>query len=126
MSSFLSCDRCIFRCKAKIELVKHLFEAHCTDPNFTYSCPIAGCTHVFKLGCTYSSFWSHINRKHHDWKDQLAIQQPAVIFIENKQGNTVMGVTPCSKRKLQLTCLEVVQPISFRQVLPLKSLGQVH
>ena len=88
MSSFFSCDRCRFRCKAKIELVKHLFEAHCTDPNFTYSCPIAECTHVFKLGCTYySSFRSHVSRKHHDWKDQLAIQQPAVIFIQNEPGD---------------------------------------
>lgn len=112
----------VFRCKAKIELVKHFFEAHCTDPNYTYSCPVARCTHIFKLGCAYSSFRSHINRKHHDWKDQLAIQQPTVIFIENEQGITVMGVTPCSKRKLLSTRPEVVQSIPFRQELPLKSL----
>ena len=73
-SIFFCCDRCTFRCKEKVALVKHIFEAHSTDANFTYSCPIEGCPHVFKLGCSYSSFRSHVTRKHHDWKDQLAIQ----------------------------------------------------
>ena len=71
-----TCDRCSFRCKEKIALVKHIFEAHSTDANFTFFCPIEGCPHVFKLGCTYSSFRSHVTRKHHDWKDQLAVRAP--------------------------------------------------
>lgn len=68
----MDCSRCSFRCSAELPLVKHVFEAHFADPNFTYCCPVQGCPHVFKLGSTYSSFLSHANRKHGDWRDQLS------------------------------------------------------
>ena len=68
----MDCSRCSFRCSTEFALVKHIFEAHFADPNFTYICPIQGCPHVFKLGSTYSSFLSHANRKHSDWRDHLS------------------------------------------------------
>ena len=65
------CSRCSFCCTVKAELVKHVFESHCFDPLFTFPCPLGGCPHTFKLGSTYSSYQSHVRRKHHNWKEDL-------------------------------------------------------
>lgn len=41
--------------------MRHTFEAHSSEPSFSFTCGINGCTSSFKL---FSSFSSHLNRKH--------------------------------------------------------------
>ena len=68
------CTRCSFFCKDKVDSVKHQFEAHCHESTFTYICEIPFCLHLFKRGSTYSSCLTHCNRKHPNWRNQLALQ----------------------------------------------------
>lgn len=51
--------------------MKHLFEAHSHDYQFHLACPIERCSCGFSHGSSFSSLLSHINRKHHLWKENL-------------------------------------------------------
>ena len=57
-------------------MVKHLFEVHCYEPSFMYACNIEQCPRAFSLGSTYSSFLSHANRKHPNWRQVLDATSP--------------------------------------------------
>lgn len=52
--------------------MRHLFQAHANERNFTYSCGILSCCYTFKPGSTYSGFLTHCNRKHPGWRKYLA------------------------------------------------------
>lgn len=67
----LSCTLCQFRCTARLQLIRHSFQTHSVEPTFHFVCGIKGCLHTFKFGATYSSFKSHANRKHSNWKEHL-------------------------------------------------------
>ena len=58
------------------ELVSHLFEAHSSVADFNYTCSIGGCTHFFQSASKYSSFLSHVNRKHPIWQSLLNSVDP--------------------------------------------------
>ena len=75
----LTCNYCTFRCSDGTSLVKHVFQAHHTDPLFHWVCAIRGCSHSFTAGSTYSSFLSHANRKHVNWADSLKEGSPDFI-----------------------------------------------
>ena len=60
------CYMCCFRSQKNYPLVKHLFEAHLHERGL--DCRIDECSHSFSHG---SSFSSHTNRKHPNWKDKL-------------------------------------------------------
>ena len=70
------CDYCSFRCGLKSQLVKHLFEAHSSEADFNYTCSMGGCAHFFQSGSKYSSFLSHVNRKHPNWQSLLNSVDP--------------------------------------------------
>ena len=42
-------------------MMKHMFQCHSKEPNFSYQCGISGCIQTFK---TYSAIASHLQRKH--------------------------------------------------------------
>lgn len=78
-------------------MVKHLFEVHCYEPSFMYACNIDQCPRAFSLGSTYSSFLTHANRKHQNWRQVLdaatpirRLQQPSLqpIIAENENSNS--------------------------------------
>ena len=70
------CDYCSFRCGLKSQLVRHLFEAHSSEADFNYTCSIGGCAHFFQSASKYSSFLSHVNRKHPNWQSLLNSVEP--------------------------------------------------
>ena len=63
------CQRCSFCCTKKLPLIKHIFEAHSSEPTFCFTCGINGCIHQFKFGGTYSTWKTHASQKHPDWQD---------------------------------------------------------
>ena len=60
--SMFTCSYCSFRSLLWRELTKHSFECHSNEPNFLEKCKVDGCVQTF---CCYSSFNSHISRRHH-------------------------------------------------------------
>ena len=69
MAAEISCTSCSYRCKAKLDLIKHLFAAHSFEQNFKFQCGIKGCLYQFHSGATFSSFKTHVNRKHPNWQN---------------------------------------------------------
>lgn len=65
------CSYCSFHCRARLDLIKHVFSSHSIEPTFTFVCAIKGCPHCFKFGATFSSFKSHCNRKHPNWQQYV-------------------------------------------------------
>ena len=52
-------------------LIQHLFEAHNSVHNFTFTCEIGSCGHVFTTGSSYSGYLTHRHRKHPNWRQQI-------------------------------------------------------
>lgn len=48
-----------------------MFLSHSYEPNFNFKCGIANCLHSFKFGSSYSSWKSHVTRKHPTWKEEV-------------------------------------------------------
>ena len=65
-----------FRCSKNSCLVKHLFEVHSYEPNFTYTCQVDHCPRSFSVGSKYVSFLQHVSRKHPNWKENLDASRP--------------------------------------------------
>ena len=65
------CDLCSYRSDDGVVFLKHLFEAHSLESNFSYTCGFNGCRRTFTLGASYDAFRSHCDRKHHNWKESL-------------------------------------------------------
>lgn len=61
------CTRCSFRSEDKLSFIRHTFESHSSEVNFKHTCGINGCPRTFSR---YSSFLSHANRQHHNWRQQ--------------------------------------------------------
>lgn len=64
------CSYCLFRSRSKLTLIQHLFDAH-SDEEFSYTCEIVLCGHVFASGSCYSGYHTHCHRKHANWKQQI-------------------------------------------------------
>ena len=69
--SATSCVLCSYACAKKFDLLKHLFEAHSNASTFFLSCPVGECAQTFSQGAKFTSFVTHANRKHHNWRKQL-------------------------------------------------------
>ena len=69
--SSASCVLCSYACAKKFDLLKHLFEAHSNASTFLLSCPVGECSQTFSQGSKFTSFVTHANRKHHNWRKQL-------------------------------------------------------
>lgn len=74
---------------------KHSFETHSVEPTFSLVCGIR-CLHLFKFGSTFSSFKTHISRKHPNWRTEInsyraSINLDATIQV---QDDTFNGL-PC-------------------------------
>ena len=69
-----SCQRCPFRCPSWRNHIRHTFEAHSCEPNFSFRCDINGCT---KTTSNYSTLMSHLSRRYRD----VDIESPAVHSI---------------------------------------------
>ena len=69
-----SCSSCAFRSNTHI-LIKHQFSCHSVELSFSLTCPIQGCSHLFKIGSTYSSFKTHASRKHKNWQHRVEVQE---------------------------------------------------
>ena len=65
------CNYCSFCSDDNLIYTKHVFQAHCTESNFHYVCGITDCPHAFKTGAIYTSFLTHCNRKHSNWREVL-------------------------------------------------------
>ena len=74
-----------FRCSENSCLVKHLFEVHSYEPNFTYTCQVDHCPWSFSVRSKYVSFLQHVSRKHPNWKEKLDASRPIThgTFISN-------------------------------------------
>lgn len=68
---FFTCQRCAFRCPSWRNHIRHTFEAHSCEPNFSFMCDINGCT---KTTSNYSTLMSHLSRQHRD----VDIETPSV------------------------------------------------
>ena len=55
------CSFCSYRCLIWRDLNRHYFVAHSNEPLFLQKCVVTGCSQTFR---SYSSFNSHLNRKH--------------------------------------------------------------
>ena len=64
-------DLCSYRLDDDVVFLKHLFEAHGLESNFSYTRGFNGCRRTFTLGALYDAFRSHCDRKHHNWKESL-------------------------------------------------------
>ena len=67
------CTYCSFQSDNNLLLVKHLFEAHSQERNFSYVCGFESCNHTFTMGALFDAFWNHCNQKHHDWQKSYYI-----------------------------------------------------
>lgn len=67
------CDYCCFCSENRIVFIKHQFQAHRFESNFSYKCEIPRCDHVFATGSSYASFLTHCNRKHDKWREVLSV-----------------------------------------------------
>ena len=65
------CCHCCYKSKDKISFVKHLFQAHNSEPDFKYTCATSLCSRTFITGDLFDAFRSHCVRYHHNWKEQL-------------------------------------------------------
>ena len=65
------CTFCSFQSLDKVELVRHLFQAHSSDSNFSYVCGISSCTRSFTKDSSFEAFRSHCTRYHHNWREIL-------------------------------------------------------
>lgn len=75
----LSCVFCPYRCETRLNLIKHSFAVHSTEPTFHLECGIKGCLYYFKVGSTFSSFKTHASRKHSNW--QRYVNTPAAVGV---------------------------------------------
>ncbi len=66
------CDQCSYRCSSRIQLIKHSFSSHSSEPLFKLRCSIHGCLYCFLPGSSFSSFKTHVSRKNPDWQKSLA------------------------------------------------------
>ena len=64
-----SCNLCSYRCKERLDLIKHIFGAHSVESTFKFRCGIKECLHTFHSGTTFTSFKTHADRKHPKWKE---------------------------------------------------------
>ncbi|XP_065893459.1 uncharacterized protein [Dysidea avara] len=71
--SLYNCSFCAYRSNIKLDLIKHLFEAHGLDATFRYQCGISSCTRVFASGSCFDAFRGHCIRKHLNWQQMLTI-----------------------------------------------------
>lgn len=71
MALDLSCNWCSYRCKAKLDLIKHCFGAHSIESTFVFKCGIRGCLHQFHFGTNFCSFKTHADRKHPNWRKYI-------------------------------------------------------
>ncbi len=67
-----SCDRCSYRCNIQLEVIKHGFNTHSSEPLFRLKCGIQGCLHIFSSGSSFSSYKTHASRKHPNWQSYLS------------------------------------------------------
>lgn len=67
----LSCTFCSYCCKLRLDLIKHCLGTHSFEYTFRFRCGIRGCLHCFTFGATFSSFKTHANRKHPNWKEYV-------------------------------------------------------
>ena len=67
-----TCSFCLFQSTDKIEIVKHLFQAHNSENDFNYVCGISSCTRTFTKGSSFDAFCSHCARYHHNWRELLS------------------------------------------------------
>ena len=67
---YFKCQRCAFRCPNWRNHIRHTFEAHSNEPNFSFRCDVNGCT---KTTSNYSTL-SHLSRQHGD----VDIESPTV------------------------------------------------
>ena len=74
----LSCKFCSYRCKLRLNLIKHCLQTHSLEYTFRFRCGIKGCLHCFTVGATFSSFKTHANRKHPNWQDYVNDPIPSV------------------------------------------------
>ena len=71
MATRSRCSFCDYYSTSGNDIVRHLFEAHSEEPGFVYECMLPECKRVFTTGASYSTFVSHSNRKHFNWRQQL-------------------------------------------------------
>ena len=64
----LLCTLCSYRSNNRMDLIRHNFATHSMEPSFRIVCGIKGCAHSFVFGSTFSSFKSHVSRKHPNWQ----------------------------------------------------------
>ena len=68
---FYLCQRCAFRCSVWRNHIRHTFEAHSSEPNFSLRCDVNGCT---KTTSNYSTLMSHLSRQHRE----VDVESPSV------------------------------------------------
>lgn len=78
-----TCSFCLFQSIDKIEIVKHLFQAHNSENDFNYICGISSCTRTFTKGSSFDAFRSHCARYHHNWRELLS-----ELYVENDMDTT--------------------------------------
>ena len=65
------CIFCSYQSDDNVLFLKHLFEAHSLESNFSYTCGFDGCRRIFTVGASYDAFRSHCDRKHNNWKESF-------------------------------------------------------
>ena len=56
-------------------MMKHIFQCHSGEPNFSCQCDLAGCTQTFR---TYSAMACHLQRKHPNYDNSSPFQKEAM------------------------------------------------
>lgn len=95
------CQSCSFRCPAWRVYLRHSFEAHSCDPNFSFTCGVDGCPMTFK---TYSSIRAHLSKKHPNSPD------PAPAPVIEEEGDSPMDTSTCDVSLLHTEFCNVEQP----------------
>ena len=98
------CQRCAFRCPTWRNHIRHTFEAHSSEPNFTFTCDINGCT---KTTSKYSTLMSHLSRKHRD-VDIESYSVHTRTFVPELNGEGVADQGPSNEEPLDMDMDEEV------------------
>lgn len=80
------CQPCSFHCPAWQVYLRHSFEAHSCDPNFSFTCGFDGYPMTFK---TYSSIRAHLTKKYPN-----SLNAAPCLVIEEK-GDSPMDTSTC-------------------------------
>lgn len=90
VSPLFNCRQCSFRSLSWRELTRHRFETHSNEPNFFEKCAVIGCSQTFRR---YSSFLSHLSRKHRGLDMESAARRSIVMSDPTREAEEDHVVT---------------------------------